>query len=158
MWYGDGEAEAIDRWIDREVVELSGWIAAPELRRALQQCDIFVLPSLWEGMPIALIEAQAAGLPAVASRIVGNRDVIVHGVTGFLASNDAELEHYTRRLIDDPQLRERMGTAAAKHALARFGDARLFRSYVGIYRRLLSPVHAHHSPALTRALSTEVLK
>ncbi|ALE57567.1 hypothetical protein AC233_24065 [Burkholderia sp. HB1] len=158
VWYGDGEAEAIDRWIDREVVELSGWIAAPELRRALQQCDIFVLPSLWEGMPIALIEAQAAGLPAVASRIVGNRDVIVHGVTGFLASNDAELEHYTRLLIDDPQLRERMGTAAAKHALARFGDARLFRSYVGIYRRLLSPVHAHHSPALTRALSIEVLK
>ncbi|MFT4068078.1 glycosyltransferase [Paraburkholderia sp.] len=158
VWFGDGEADAIDRWIDRDAIELSGWIAAAELRQRLPACDIFVLPSLWEGMPIALIEAQAAGLPAVASRIVGNRDVIVHGVTGFLANDDAELEHYTRRLIDDADLRARMGAAASAHARARFGDKQLFRSYVGIYRRLLTPAPSHGLPAVTPALSPEVLK
>ncbi|CAB3810327.1 glycosyltransferase [Paraburkholderia fynbosensis] len=158
MWFGDGEAEAIDQWIDRDAMQLSGWIPAQELRRRLLGCDIFVLPSLWEGMPIALIEAQAAGLPAVASRIVGNRDVIVHGVTGFLANDDAELEHYIRRLIDDADLRERMGAAASAHARARFGDKQLFRSYVGLYRRLLTPVPALHLATATPAVSYEVLK
>lgn len=139
-WFGDGESDAVERWIDRGTVQMSGWIPAAELRSRLLQCDIFVLPSLWEGMPIALIEAQAAGLPAVASRIVGNRDVIVHGVTGFLANDDDELERYTRQLIDDAPLRRRMGAAASAYAHARFGDKQLFRSYVEVYRRLLTPM------------------
>ncbi|REG50337.1 glycosyltransferase involved in cell wall biosynthesis [Paraburkholderia sp. BL6669N2] len=154
VWFGNGEGDAIDRWIDRDVVQLSGWIAAPELRRRLRQCDIFVLPSLWEGMPIALIEAQAAGLPAVASRIVGNRDVIVHGVTGFLANDDEELERYTRRLIDDAALRIRMGAAASARAVARFGDTRLFRSYVTVYRRLLTPEHDLESHVVVKDFHT----
>ncbi|MFM0054954.1 glycosyltransferase [Paraburkholderia phytofirmans] len=158
VWFGDGGGDAIDRWIDRDVVQLSGWITAAELRRRLPACDIFILPSLWEGMPIALIEAQAAGLPAVASRIVGNRDVIVHGVTGFLANDDEELEHYTRLLIEDAELRVRMGAAASVHALARFGDTQLFRSYVSLYRRLLTPVHDRQSYTVASQLSHGTLK
>lgn len=158
VWFGDGERDAVDRWIDRGAVELTGWIPASDLRRQLRHCDIFVLSSLWEGMPIALIEAQAAGLPAVASRIVGNRDVVVHGVTGFLANDDEELAHYTHQLIHDAALRERMGAAAAAHARARFGEIQLFRSYVGVYRRLLTPPLRRRVPAMTHALSHEVPK
>jgi glycosyltransferase involved in cell wall biosynthesis len=146
-WFGDGEPDAIDRWIDRDAVQLSGWIPTSDLRRRLAQCDIFVLPSLWEGMPIALIEAQAAGLAAVASRIVG-----------FLANDDEELAYYTHRLIDDAALRQRMGAAASAHARARFGETQLFRSYVGIYRRLLTPLQGRGLPAVTHALSHEVPK
>lgn len=155
VWFGSGAADMVDRWIDRDVVELSGWIPATDLRQRLHRCDIFVLASLWEGMPIALIEAQAAGLPAVVSRIVGNRDVVVHGVTGFLANDDAELERYTRKLIDDAGLRARMSAAAAAHSRARFGDTQLFRSYVELYRQLLSA--RNHRPVLGRlpALSHE---
>jgi len=157
-WFGDGESEAVQRWIDCSTVQISGWIPAAELRHRLLECDIFVLPSLWEGMPIALIEAQAAGLPAVASRIVGSRDVIVHGVTGFLANDDSELERYTRQLVEDAPLRQRMGAAASAHARARFGDAQLFRSYVEVYRRLLTPMQCRRPSALPRALSHEVLE
>lgn len=158
VWFGDGVADAVDRWIDRDAIQLSGWMPAPDLRRRLSKCDVFVLLSLWEGMPIALIEAQAAGLPAVASRIVGNRDITIHGVTGFLANDDEELEHYTRRLIDDADLRVRMGAAAAEHAHARFGDMRLFRSYVEVYRRLLTPVQRPWLLTMPRPFSREILK
>jgi glycosyltransferase involved in cell wall biosynthesis len=157
-WFGDGEADAVERWIDRRAVEMSGWIPAAELRQRLLQCDIFVLPSLWEGMPIALIEAQASGLPAVASRIVGNRDIIVHGITGFLANDDDELERYTRQLIDDAPLRQRMGAAARAHARARFADTQSFRSYVGVYRRLLTPMQRRRPQAVSHLASHEVLK
>jgi glycosyltransferase involved in cell wall biosynthesis len=158
VWFGDGPAEMVDSWIDRDVVDLSGWIPTEDLRRRLQHCDIFVLPSLWEGMPIALIEAQAAGLPAVASRIVGNRDVIMHGVTGFLANDDEELERYTRILIDDAELRAKMGAAAAAHSRARFGETRLFRSYVEVYRQLLSRDKGRRWMATPSRLSHEISK
>jgi glycosyltransferase involved in cell wall biosynthesis len=138
VWFGDGDVDSVKEWIDQSVVELTGWIKTSDLRRRLAECDLFVLPSLWEGMPIALIEAQALGLPAIGSRVVGNRDVIQHGVTGFLANNDDELEMYVRRLADDPRLRERMGSAARDKALERFSSDRLFRSYVRIYRNLLT--------------------
>ncbi|SDD82439.1 glycosyltransferase [Paraburkholderia lycopersici] len=138
VWFGDGDADSVNAWVDRSVVELTGWVTTSDLRQRLAECDLFVLPSLWEGMPIALIEAQALGLPAIGSRVVGNRDVIQHGVTGFLASNDDELAMYVRQLAGDPPLRARMGAAAREKALARFGSERLFRSYVHIYRSLLT--------------------
>ncbi|SEK06980.1 glycosyltransferase [Paraburkholderia diazotrophica] len=136
LWLGGGDPQAVEAWIDHQHVELSGWIDADSLRRRLNACDVFVLPSLWEGMPIALIEAQAAGLPAVASRIVGNRDVIIHGVTGFLANNDDELSAYTRRLLDDPSLRARMGAAAREHALARFNSEHFLDEFSKVYDAL----------------------
>lgn len=150
VWFGDGEAQAVRDWIRRDALELTGWLDGRTLRARLAQCDLYVLPSLWEGMPIALIEAQAAGLPAVCSRVAGNRDVVEHGVTGFLARNDDELEMYTRRLIEDDALRARMGEAARRRARSRFGSEHQFRAYVGLYRRLLagwSPLRQPGGPA-----------
>ncbi len=138
IWFGDGDANSVNAWIDRGVVELTGWVKTSELHHRLSGCDLFVLPSLWEGMPIGLIEAQALGLPAIGSRIVGNRDVIQHGVTGFLANSDDELAMYVKQLVDDPPLRKHMGLAARERALARFSSDRLFRSYVRIYRNLIN--------------------
>ncbi|WP_167064952.1 glycosyltransferase [Burkholderia sp. Ax-1719] len=138
IWFGDGDADSVNTWVDRGVVELTGWVKTEELHHRLAACDLFVIPSLWEGMPIALIEAQALGLPAIGSRVVGNRDVIQHGVTGFLANSDDELAAYVKRLVNDPPLRARMGSAAREKALERFSSDRLFRSYVRIYRNLIS--------------------
>jgi hypothetical protein len=61
-------------------------------------------------------------------------------------------------LIDDAELRQRMGAAATAHARARFGDTQFFRSYVGAYRRLLTPVPGRRLPAVTHTLSHEALK
>jgi glycosyltransferase involved in cell wall biosynthesis len=143
VWLGGGDAQAVDAWIDSKHVQLSGWIDADALHRQLASADVFVLPSLWEGMPIALIEAQAAGLPAVASRIVGNRDVIVHGVTGFLANSDQELSAYTQRLIDDHTLRATMSVAARRHAFARFNSELFFDGFDNVYE-LLPKKLAYH--------------
>ncbi|MFM0027751.1 glycosyltransferase [Paraburkholderia madseniana] len=140
VWFGDGDRTAVDAWIDQTVVDLSGWIDSDELRQRLKESDLFILPSLWEGMPLALIEAQAMGLPAVASRIAGNRDVIIHGVTGFLAHTDEELMRYTRCLIDDGDLRRRMGAAAREFAAARFGPSQFYHSFAQVSERLLGRI------------------
>ncbi|PFH19522.1 glycosyltransferase involved in cell wall biosynthesis [Burkholderia sp. JKS000303] len=132
-WLGDGAADQVRRWLGGAPVEQSGWIGPDAIRAALARSDVYVLPSLWEGMPIALIEAQAMGLPAVASRIVGNRDIVEHGVTGFLVDDDDELLHYTELLLRDGALRRRMGDAARARAFARFGAARFVRGFDALY-------------------------
>lgn len=72
----------------------------------LQQADIFISASHGEGMPLTLLEAMAAGLPSVASDVVGNRDVVESGETGFLFPLDqpAEAARYIAQLIDTPDL------------------------------------------------------
>jgi glycosyltransferase involved in cell wall biosynthesis len=80
---------------------------APYMRAA----DLFVLPSATEGLSNALLEALAAGLPAIATAVGGTPDVIEHGATGWLVSPDtpAELQEAILTLLADPEGRARLG-------------------------------------------------
>lgn len=133
VWLGDGDVSLKSEWIGGSPVTFTGWLDKQELMCALANADIFLFPSLWEGMPIALIEAQAAGIPAVATNIIGNKDIIMHGKTGFLADTEDELMHYAEILARDASLRRKMGLAARKNALHRFSKERLLKSSLSIY-------------------------
>jgi glycosyltransferase involved in cell wall biosynthesis len=133
VWLGDGDYESKAEWLADSRVIVSGWLDKQRLLAELADSDVFVLASLWEGMPIALIEAQAMGIPAVATNIVGNKDVVVHGSTGFLADTEEELLLYTKKLAGDPKLRSRMGSAARRHAISRFGKDKFLKESVSIY-------------------------
>ncbi len=88
----------------------------------IQKClDVFVLPSLWEGMPLAIIEAMASGTPCVVSDIQGNRHLIQNEVTGLLVSTDdsSQLADAIYRLYSDPVLRLRLASAACEWAQSR---------------------------------------
>lgn len=80
--------------------------------------DVFVQPSLWEGMSLALLEAMFAGLPVVATRIEASTDVLEHEQTGLLVEpqDPASLADALRRIIADPELRARLGRAAQDKA------------------------------------------
>jgi glycosyltransferase involved in cell wall biosynthesis len=78
--------------------------------------DIYALPSLWESLPIGLLEAMAMGLPVVASDTGGVREAVLHGETGLLHPvGDVEaLADGLERLLRDPELRLRMGDAGRR--------------------------------------------
>ncbi len=135
VWLGDGDLRA-DLMVDGALpahLEIAGWQARAGVYDSLATADIFVLPSLWEGMPLALIEAQAAGLPAVVSNVVGNRDVVLDGVTGFVCDSDQALIEKLRLLILDVDLRRRMGQAARDMAAKRFSVERMHREMMAVY-------------------------
>lgn len=133
VWIGDGDLAPLLG--DKETIEVTGWLPRDALMQCLSQTDIFLMPSLWEGMPLALIEAQAAGIPAVVSDVVGCRDIVVNGETGFVCKTTDELIEKTQLLINSPDLRRRLGQNAAFLAKNRFDINRLNRELLDIYEK-----------------------
>lgn len=101
--------------------------------------DIFILPSRSEGLSRALLEAMAAGLPIVSTRVDGVADVAVDGVHGLLVppGDPVALGKALIRLVDDPQLRKRMGDAAREHVLASYTTDIMFDKYYKLMVNLL---------------------
>jgi len=113
-----------------------------DVPKILAASDIFVLPSLWEGFGIALVEAGLSGIPAVASRIDGIVEVIEDGKSGILVPpKDTEaLAEAILTLIQRPDLRHQMGRVAREVCLARFDISAIARYVLSIYEELLSGI------------------
>lgn len=101
--------------------------------------DVFVLPSRSEGLSRALLEAMAAGVPVVATRVEGVEEVVTDGVHGLLvhSENPDELTNAIIRLVDAPQLRKQMGIAAQEHIMASYTTDVMFTKYFDLMMNLL---------------------
>lgn len=98
--------------------------------------DVFVQPSLSEGLPLAILEAMGAGLPVVATRVGGVPEAVLEGETGCLvAPGDPEaLAAALRPLLEAPSLRARFGAAGARRIALEFSLAAMTGSYRTLYR------------------------
>jgi glycosyltransferase involved in cell wall biosynthesis len=112
----------------------------------LAAADIFVLPSLWEGLPLVLLEAMSSGLPAVVTAVGGNQEVVEHGKSGLLvpAADVQALAAAIRRLLSNPWQREQMGQAARERFERRFSLQRFVHAHESLYEEILM-AHAKHS-------------
>lgn len=110
----------------------------PDAAQLLPHAAVFCLTSDYEGTPNVVMEALAAGLPVLATRVGGVPDLIADGVSGFLIEPDAEadLAEQLRQLLAQPALRARMGAAARRQAEARWGGAAAGEQLAAFYRRL----------------------
>ncbi|HYG78408.1 MAG TPA: glycosyltransferase family 4 protein [Planctomycetota bacterium] len=97
--------------------------------------DVAVLSSLYEGLPYVLLEAMAWGVPIVATDVLGSRDVVVDGETGFLARvNDPKhIAERTLLLLEDAPLRKRYGSAAQKRVAEEFSFAKFIEGHRALY-------------------------
>ncbi len=124
---GDGSGmEPVRRFVRENglehSVELPGWIDGPQKADAFRNADVFVLPSYVEGMPNALIEAMAAGLPVIATDVGAVSDMVDDGSNGIvIQSRDANaLIRAVESLICTPSLRMALGRAAWRTARHKF--------------------------------------
>ncbi len=112
-WIGGGDNQSEELLLSAGV-KITGWLDRPDAIKALSCLDIYIQPSLWEGMPYSVIEAQALGIPVLASNIIGNKDIVLDGVTGFLCEDICD---YISGLIQlqDPKIRMQIGAEAKDH-------------------------------------------
>jgi len=138
---GDGP---LRETLERQVVErgLSGRVSFLGSRRDLGDLlavmDIFVLPSLWEGLPLSLVLAMGAGLPVVSTSVAGIPEVVRDGKTGLLVppADSRALAAALTRLVESDAERQSLGAAAREYVLPRFGVERYVTSVVSLYGRL----------------------
>ncbi len=112
---GELEGRAKQLGLNGQVLFL-GRVERTELSNLLDQTDVCVLPSYWEGLPVALIEAMSAGKPIVASNVGGNPELVADGENGLLVppSNPRALAEALIRLALSPDVRRGMGEASRR--------------------------------------------
>jgi len=114
--------------------------AVDDVSPFLQAADLFILPSVAEGLSIALLEAMASGVPAVVTRLAGALDLVEHRKNGWLipADDDTALLEAAITLFDDPRLRQTLGENARRCVVARYSlDAvadQMYRLYQNLIR------------------------
>jgi glycosyltransferase involved in cell wall biosynthesis len=107
----------------------------PDMLRAM---DLFVLPSIAEGISNTILEAMASGLPVLATDVGGNGELVVDGKSGFLfPSGDGDrLAELMARCIDDAGFCGSLGTAARARCLEHFSLAAMASAYERLYREV----------------------
>lgn len=119
-------------------IRLAGW--RPDVPKLLKTADCLALPSLWEGMPNIVLEAMAAGLPVVVSRVEGTDELIRSGETGMLVTpgSVAELEQQIEAVLMDLKLSTRLSRHSQQHVKTTFTFEAMVPAYERLYLRLLS--------------------
>ena len=120
-------------------VTLWGRKSSTELRAALERADVYILPSLSEGLSNAALEAMAMELPVVSTTAGGMAEAITDGIDGLLvpARDHTMLAESVARLLRDAPLRVEIGVAARRRVTAEFSLERQIRVFVEVYRSLL---------------------
>lgn len=128
--------DEVAAWISEGVIEW--WGHRQDMAATLAHADIFCLPSYREGLPKAILEAMASGIPCVSTDVPGCRDVVRNGDTGILvpARNGAELAAAISRLIEKPALRLAMGANGRQRVLDEFCDEKVIFATLNVYEEL----------------------
>lgn len=134
-----------DQELQKKVEELSelaewlGWLDGEEKEKYLKQCDVFVLPSYFEGQSVSILEAMSYSCAVVASKIGGIPQMIVDGKTGILVEpkNADSLRLGLEKALTDSVLCERLGKAARKKVAEEFSMEKNMEQLLGIYETIL---------------------
>ncbi len=132
----------------RTRVDFPGRKPTKDIPGLLRQSDIFVLPSLYEGLPKALLEAMSIGLPCLGTDVRGIQDVIKHGETGWLCATDSEaIASGLMALIDDRDLRSRLSENARRLVEENYSLDKVTMLELDVIKEALEIGAVGHAPA-----------
>lgn len=131
LWIGDGE---LKQELNAPNIEVTGWFVSRSAGlKKLAGIDIYLQTSAWEGLPIALLEAMALEKPIIATNIVGNKDVVVNGQTGFLCDDLPGFNEALNQLLDHDQ-RITMGKNSLERCKTYFDSEKNYRALISTYK------------------------
>ncbi len=133
LWVGDGP---LRDHLTSPNITVTGLLPRLKAIDTVKTAMLYIQTSLWEGMPVSILEAMAAGRAVVASDIVGNRDLIKDGLTGRLCDAHSTKEYILqiRELIAFPKQREKLGKAAATYVREHHSLLGAVKRYEALYQ------------------------
>ena len=142
MIVGDGELRGeVSRFVSNNGLTQSVILAGEreDVPEILAASDAFVLSSRWEGLPYTIIEAMMSGLPVVATCVGGVPELVEDGVTGFLvpAGDHSAMAEALQKVLDDSEVRHRMGHAGRERTLREFSLDDMLRKTRRVYEEVV---------------------
>lgn len=139
---GDGEVDLVRNKVEDQGmskrVHILGWVGPQERSELLNRCQIYILPSYAEGLPVAIIEAMEANLAIIATRVGGIPEMIQDGKNGLLIT-PGDIDGMTAALtslISNSRLRSQLGGAARETFLSTYSEEKVIPQFEAIYRDL----------------------
>jgi glycosyltransferase involved in cell wall biosynthesis len=144
---GDGqERESLNAMIIENKLEHKVFLAGylDNASEYLKAFGVFVLPSIKEGLPYAILEAGSASLPVVSTTVGGIPEIIDDMKSGILiqAKNSRELAHALSFMIEHPEERKRYGAALKERVSTKFGTERMIKEVEEVYKEVSAPINA----------------
>lgn len=128
-WIGDGDLK--DKLTSPNIT-ITGWKTREEALKILNEHDVFVLCSLWEGLPISLLEAMYFKKICIVSDCIGNRDVIVDGENGFVANRLEDYKKIIKRILESQKMKH-IKEQAYKYIEKEHNNSITIRKYKEVY-------------------------
>ncbi len=125
--------------LENEITFLGG-LDSGQMEHFWSRVDVFVLPSLWEGVPVVILEAMAHAKPVIATDIDGVVEAVQNNHTGLLVppANVEALAAALARLAQEPQLRQTLGQAGHERFQAQFSPQVVIPQYLNVYRQVIT--------------------
>ena len=130
IWCGDGELKSE---LTSPNIKCTGWIERKELENYLSNADIYLSTSLWEGLPLSVLEAMSIGLPMVLSNCVGNRDLVENN--GFLYNNKIEAIKIINDFRENNKLIIFKGKKSKEIFFKKFDLKNMSKKYYYLYKK-----------------------
>jgi glycosyltransferase involved in cell wall biosynthesis len=130
IWIGDGEMR---EELTATNVEVTGWLARTEALNILATTDFFLLSSLWEGLPLSLLEAMYLRKVCLVSDVIGNRDVVEDGRNGFICHTAEEYVRRINQVLQDKEAGEKMAELAHQDIVSSYNTDVMADAYKKIY-------------------------
>ena len=140
-------------------VTFTGAVGQDEIGKYYDAADVFVLPSLAEGLPVVLIEAMAHGVPVIATRIMGIPELVEDGVNGLLVvpGRPEALADAVSTLTKDEGMRRRMGAKAREKVCSEFDSRQSTEKLAQLFQNILAPAVAAAAPLGSREQVVEAV-
>ena len=133
VWIGDGEFKHM---LTSKNIFITGWLNRKEVLNRLADIDIYLSTSLWEGLPLSVLQAMALKKPLILSNCVGNRDLVENNINGFLCENLNCFEVNIKKLIQNKGLRKNFGENSYKIFSGNFSLERMIEKYKSLYKEV----------------------
>lgn len=129
-WIGEGE---LKEQLTSKNITVTGWLKREEVLQKVAEHDIFILTSLWEGLPIALLEAMYLKKVCIVTNVIGNRDVIKNDVNGFVCNTLEEFEKVINK-IQNENVSEKLIENAKNDVVKNYNIKIMSEKYLELYK------------------------